>query len=86
MRAHTVIGIRPPRPPLRASDAEVGDLFHPVVVSGGPPNLSDAVRMQFSEAQTCVVNGTVPDVAGKDVMVVTLGTGSAVPSKYRNGS
>jgi ribonuclease Z len=86
MRAHTIIDIRPPRPPLRVSDAEVGDLFHPVVVLGDPPTLSDAARTQFSEARARVEDVTMPDIIGKDVMVITLGTGSAVPSKYRNGS
>lgn len=85
MRAHTVINIRPPRPPVRASDADVGDLFHPVAVLGEPPTLSDAARMQFSEARALVGDATVPDIPGKDVTVVTLGTGSAIPSKYRNG-
>jgi hypothetical protein len=86
MRAHTIIGIRPPRPPLHASDEEAGDLFHPAVVLGEPPTLSDAARMQFSEARARIEDATVPDITGKDVTVVTLGTGSAVPSKYRNGS
>lgn len=86
IRAHTIIDIRPPRPPLRASDSEVGDLFHPAAVLGEPPTLSDAVQIQFSEARARVGDDSVPDIAGKDVTVVTLGTGSAVPSKYRNGS
>ncbi|KAJ8585232.1 hypothetical protein M405DRAFT_773220 [Rhizopogon salebrosus TDB-379] len=86
MHAHTVIDIRPPRPPVRASDADVGDLFHPVAVLGEPPTLSDAARMQFSEARALVGDATVPDIPGKDVTVVTLGTGSAIPSKYRNVS
>ncbi|KAG1876634.1 hypothetical protein DFJ58DRAFT_865981 [Suillus subalutaceus] len=75
MRAHTIIDIRPPRPPLRDSEAEANDLFHPA-----------AVVTQFSEAQAHVDEATVPDVIGKDVTVVTLGTGSAIPSKYRNVS
>ncbi|KAG0701177.1 hypothetical protein DFH29DRAFT_831788 [Suillus ampliporus] len=86
MRAHTIIDIRPPRPPLRDSEAEANDLFHPAVLSGEPPTLSDAARTQFSEARARVEEATVSDVIGKDVTVVTLGTGSAVPSKYRNVS
>ncbi|KAG2141301.1 hypothetical protein DEU56DRAFT_275902 [Suillus clintonianus] len=86
MRAHTIIDIRPPRPPLRDSEAEANDLFHPAVLSGEPPTLSDATKTQFSEARARIDEATVPNVIGKDVMVVTLGTGSAVPSKYRNVS
>jgi ribonuclease Z len=86
MRAHTIIDIRPPRPPLRDSEAEANDLFHPAALSGEPPSLSDDVITQFSEARARVDEATVPDVIGKDVTVVTLGTGSAIPSKYRNGS
>jgi ribonuclease Z len=86
MRAHTMIDVRPPRPPLRDSEAEANDLFHPAVLSGEPPSLSDAARIQFSEARARVDEASVPDVIGKDVTVVTLGTGSAIPSKYRNVS
>ncbi|KAG1723801.1 hypothetical protein EDB19DRAFT_1915912 [Suillus lakei] len=86
MRAHTIIDVRPPRPPLRDSEAEANYFFHPVVLSGEPPTLSDAARTRFSEARARVNEATVPDVTGKDVMVVTLGTGSAIPSKYRNVS
>lgn len=86
MRAHTVVDIRPPRPPLRDSEAEANDLFHPAVLSGELPTLSDAAKTQFSEARVRVDEATVPDVIGKDVTVVTLGTGSAIPSKYRNVS
>jgi ribonuclease Z len=86
MRAHTMIHIRPPRPPLRDPEAEANDLFHPAILSGEPPSLSDAARTQFSEARARVEETTVPDAIGKDVTVVTLGTGSAIPSKYRNGS
>jgi ribonuclease Z len=86
MRAHTTIDIRPPRPPLRDSEAEANDLFHPAVLSGEPPSLSDAAKTQFSEARAHVDEATVPDAVGKDVAVITLGTGSAIPSKYRNGS
>ncbi|KAG1792699.1 uncharacterized protein HD556DRAFT_1293433 [Suillus plorans] len=86
MRAHTVIDIRPPRPPLRDPEAEANDLFHPAVLSGELSSLSDAARTQFSEARARVDEAAVPDVIGKDVMVVTLGTGSAIPSKYRNVS
>jgi ribonuclease Z len=86
MRAHTMIHIRPPRPPLQDPEAEANDLFHPAVLSGEPPSLSDAARTHFSEARARVEEATVPDAIGKDVTVVTLGTGSAIPSKYRNGS
>ncbi|KAG2355809.1 hypothetical protein BDR07DRAFT_1425171 [Suillus spraguei] len=86
MRAHTVINIRPPRPPLRDSEAEANDLFHPAALSGEPPSLSDAAKTQFSEARARVDEATIPDIIGKDVTVVTLGTGSAIPSKYRNVS
>ncbi|KAG2137094.1 hypothetical protein DEU56DRAFT_912866 [Suillus clintonianus] len=82
--AHTIIDIRPP--PLRDCEAEANDLFHPAVLSGEPPTLSDAARTQFSEARARVDEATVPNVIGKDVAVVTLGTGSAIPSKYRNVS
>lgn len=86
MRAHTIVDIRPPRPPLRDTEAEANDLFHPAALSGEPPSLSDAVITQFSEARARVDEATVPDVIGKDVTVVTLGTGSAIPNKYRNVS
>lgn len=86
MRAHTMIHMRPPRPPLRDPEAEANDLFHPAVLSGEPPSLSDAARIHFSEARAYVEEATVLDAIGKDVTVVTLGTGSAIPSKYRNVS
>lgn len=39
MRAHTIIDIRPSQLPLRDSEAEANDLFHPAVLSGVPPTL-----------------------------------------------
>ncbi|KAG1819925.1 hypothetical protein EV424DRAFT_1539724 [Suillus variegatus] len=54
MRAHTVIDIRPPRPPLRDLEAEANGRFHPAVLSGELSSLFDAVRTQFFEARACI--------------------------------
>lgn len=42
----------------------------------------DAVKKAKEEASMVQVDNQFP---GNDVQVITLGTGSSVPSKYRNG-
>ncbi|EIW77124.1 hypothetical protein CONPUDRAFT_139171 [Coniophora puteana RWD-64-598 SS2] len=90
MLANTLINIRPPEPPVQEESAQEHDLFHPAVTSG-TFTLSDATQAKFQEAraliQERITSGAVPPKApGDDVVITSLGTGSAIPNKYRNVS
>jgi ribonuclease Z len=82
------VKIRPPRPPIYEKEAEDIDQFHPVIRSSSPLLLPDHVVEFFSEAKSQVTEhinrSPVNNMPGDNVIVVTLGTGSAVPTKYRN--
>lgn len=83
--------MRPPAPPIHETPEEAGDLFHPAVSSEDATlrTLPALTLERFAEAQKSVEeqlkSGGVVVPKGADVRVVPLGTGSAIPTKYRNG-
>ena len=88
MIANQSMSIRPPAAPT--VEAEGIDRFHPVVTSLEGLSLSEDVQARFEAAKGRVAemererqnNNECP---GADVRIITLGTGSACPNKYRNG-
>ncbi|KIJ09075.1 hypothetical protein PAXINDRAFT_172647 [Paxillus involutus ATCC 200175] len=89
MRANLSVDLHPPRPPAQNLDAEKSDIFHPAVSSNSFLDLPELTRTRFMEAQAAVQSDSGPQLEGmpgKDVMICPLGTGSAMPSKFRNVS
>lgn len=90
MQTHMVIGMHPTRPPVQDPEAERCDLFHAAVSSGSPVVLPETTKCRFAEAQAEVQSMAskrkVKEMPGEDVMILPLGTGSAMPSKFRNGA
>ena len=88
MHAGLSISLHPPRSPTENENIEQLDLFHPAVRST-PLQLPDSTLASFAKARASVqsfAEGYDPEaIPGKDVSVCTLGTGSAIPSKFRNG-
>ncbi|KAI0264706.1 hypothetical protein BC834DRAFT_882205 [Gloeopeniophorella convolvens] len=91
MESHAVVDVRPPR--LLATDPLLAarDRFHPVVASEMPLELSSETREKFSKAQR-VVSSRMAELAGRppkpgdELVVISLGTNSAISSRYRNVS
>jgi ribonuclease Z len=90
MDGHVFVEFRPYRPPARDKVASELDRFHSAVLSPGPVQLPSDTLDIFTEVKSRVQdahrhgNGH-RSRAGDDVTIVPLGTGSAMPSKYRNG-
>lgn len=90
MQAGLSASIHPLRPPAQDENARKLDLFHPAVRSDSLVKLPDSILSSFSRARA-VVRSFASDpeagkIPGKDVLACTLGTGSAIPSKFRNVS
>jgi ribonuclease Z len=89
MKANLLISMRPPAPPTIEILAKDGDLFHPAVSSEKPVSLSSLTLERFAEARANIENhinsGKLHVPVGADVGIIPLGTGSAIPTKYRNG-
>ena len=83
------ISLHPPRPPTENEGFEQLDLFHPAVRSTPHLQLPESTLASFARARATLeslAQGHDMDaVPGKDVSVCTLGTGSAIPTKFRNG-
>ncbi|KIK93173.1 hypothetical protein PAXRUDRAFT_829230 [Paxillus rubicundulus Ve08.2h10] len=89
MRTNLLVDLHPPRPPAQNLDAEKYDIFHPAVSSNSFLDLPELTRTRYMEAQAAVQSDNRPQLEGlpgKDVMICPLGTGSAMPSKFRNVS
>lgn len=87
LRSGLNVDIRPPRPPTLDQGCLDYDRFHPVVTGAKPLNLPEHVVQAFADAKEAVAKLEVtPGQASDDVVVVPLGTSSALPSKYRNGT
>ncbi|RDB18569.1 Ribonuclease Z, mitochondrial [Hypsizygus marmoreus] len=90
MSSSQLIPMRPPAPPLNETFAKSGDMFHPAVSSDAPTPLPSLTRERFADAQKNVEDfsksGKVHVPKGADVKIIPLGTGSAIPTKYRNVS
>jgi ribonuclease Z len=91
MPSNLVIQMRPPAPPVQQTFEEGGDLFHPAISSQNTnlPTLPTLTLERFADAKKQIEdslnNGSVNIPKGADVGVIPLGTGSAIPTKYRNG-
>jgi hypothetical protein len=89
MQANTLLSIRPQQPPVQETLYDGFDYFHHVIQSPLPLPLPQLTMDRFSTAKAVVQDkaksGILVARPGDDVAVTTLGTGSAVPSKYRNG-
>jgi ribonuclease Z len=88
MASNLYMNMRPPAPPIIENLPGDGDRFHPAVKKSSSLDLSPLTSEKFAAARLNVTNAIekgidVPKGAG--VGVLPLGTGSALPSKYRNG-
>ncbi len=85
---NTLLHVRPVRPPVQDELARE-DEFNPLVAAGSLPELSDSVMEKFAAVKAAVaerMGRDSPAIApGDDVVITPLGTGSAVPTKMRNG-
>ncbi|KAG7094254.1 hypothetical protein E1B28_007858 [Marasmius oreades] len=97
MSANQVLSVRPPAAPAVDKEAEELDRFHPVISSSAGISLPEDTQSRFEEAKKRVkveaakvgqhdVNVKAAETPGADVRIITLGTGSACPNKYRNVS
>ncbi|KAH7911176.1 hypothetical protein BJ138DRAFT_1151318 [Hygrophoropsis aurantiaca] len=89
MQSNLVNDIRPPRAPVPEKLDGTHDLFHPSIASSTPLSLPHLTQQRFEEVKSTVrgrEGASSSSGPGRDVTVCTLGTGSAIPSKYRNVS
>ncbi len=89
MTSSSTIHLRPPTELIREDTVQDLDLFHPAVSAPTPIALPSITKDKYAEAQA-TVKAIESDASrtlckGADIGVYPLGTGSAVPSKYRNG-
>ncbi|KAF5379502.1 hypothetical protein D9615_006481 [Tricholomella constricta] len=81
------LNMRSPAPPVLK---ETHDSFHSAASSDRPPTLPAKTSEKFIAAkknvEEYIASGKLHVPQGADVKVIPLGTGSAVPSKYRNVS
>ncbi|KAF9466199.1 beta-lactamase-like protein [Collybia nuda] len=88
MRSNLLISMRPPAPPV--TETCEGDLFHEAISSESPIALPALTRERFSASRAGVedhiASGKVHVPKGADVGIIPLGTGSAIPTKFRNVS
>jgi ribonuclease Z len=87
MQPNSYVDIRPPRRIQVDPILEERDKFHPAMAAKMLPELSSATKKKFTEARNIINNRLddgVPD-AGDELVVVPLGTNSAISSRYRNG-
>ncbi|KAI0635238.1 beta-lactamase-like protein [Trametes polyzona] len=84
-----IVNVRPPRAPTMDDKARE-DEFIDVATTGAPPELADNLLEKFAEVKATVserVGRNSPAAnPGDDVVVTTLGTGSAIPTTLRNVS
>ena len=88
MASNLYMNMRPPASPVTENLPGNGDRFHPAVKKSSSLDLSLLTSEKFAAVRLNVTNAIergidVPKGAG--VGVLPLGTGSALPSKYRNG-
>ena len=85
---NTLLHVRPVRPPVQDELAKE-DEFNPLAVAGSLPELSGPVMETFAAVKAEVAErmgrGSPASAPGDDVVVTPLGTGSAIPTKMRNG-
>ncbi|KZV65463.1 Metallo-hydrolase/oxidoreductase [Peniophora sp. CONT] len=87
MAHHLTTRVRPPTSPESNADLVARDRFHPAVASGSEWELPEDTRARYDEAIKAVEESQKPEPKpGDDLVIVPLGTSSAVPSRYRNVS
>ena len=87
LQPNSYVDVRPPRRVLVDPILEEKDKFHPAMAAKMPLELSLVTRQKFAEAKHIINNRLddgVPD-AGDELVVIPLGTSSAISSRYRNG-
>ncbi|KAI0251929.1 hypothetical protein BJV78DRAFT_1207788 [Lactifluus subvellereus] len=91
MRSNSYVDVRPQRPVIIDPILREKDKFHPAMEAKTPIELTLATKSKFTDARSIVdtrlaeLDGNVPQ-AGDEVVVVPLGTNSAISSRYRNVS
>ncbi|GLB41597.1 putative tRNase Z endonuclease [Lyophyllum shimeji] len=87
LESSQLLNMRTGAPPVRQ---ETHDSFHSTIASEKPPALPAKTAEKFADAKKSVeehiASGKLHVPRGADVKIIPLGTGSAVPSKYRNVS
>jgi ribonuclease Z len=84
LQANIIVDIHPPRAPVYNTPAH--DRFHDAATAETSLVLDESLQQRFREAQVLIESTTPRSPApGDDVQVIPLGTGSALPMKYRNG-
>ena len=96
MEPNLRVGIRPHFKPTKEASAEAKDLFHPLLANQTETGeiqveLPQETIDKFRDAreQVAVLGNAMTDAPkrpGEDIVVVPLGTGSAIPGRYRTGT
>ena len=90
IESNSYVDIRPQRPVAIESKLREKDKFHPAMAAKTLTELSLTTRASFMNARSIIdarlaeLDGGVPR-AGDELVVVPLGTNSAISSRYRNG-
>ena len=90
LQPYSYIDIRPPRRVLIDPISEEMDKFHPSMAAEVLPDLPLATNKKFTETKSIISNrlamldNDVPN-SGDELVVIPLGTNSALSSRYRNG-
>jgi len=90
MQHNNYVDIRPPRRVIVDPVLGEKDKFHPAMAAEVLPELSLTTKEKFTEAKGIVeshlaqLGDDIPN-AGDEIVVVPLGTNSAISSRYRNG-
>ena len=90
MEPNSYVDIRPPRRVIVDPISKETDRFHPAMAAEVLPELPMATNEKFAETKSIISNrlatldNEVPNV-GDELVVIPLGTNSAISSRYRNG-
>ena len=90
MQPNNYVDIRPPRRVIIDPVSGEKDKFHPAMAAETLPELPLTTKDKFTKAKGIIerrlakLSDSVPN-AGDEVVVVPLGTNSAISSRYRNG-
>jgi ribonuclease Z len=89
IQSNSYVDVRPPRRVLVDPILEEKDKFHPAMAAEVLPELPLATNEKFAETKSIISNrlATLDDLpnAGDELVVIPLGTNSALSSRYRNG-
>ena len=90
MQPNNYVDIRPPRRVIVDPVTAEKDKFHPAMSAEMQPELPLMTREKFSKTKDIIkrrlakLGDSVPNT-GDELVVVPLGTNSAISSRYRNG-